>query len=148
MQKTNLASRLVNAVRKKKLLLYMQCNSTSLLLSTVVSSSFQVHLSILCNSDINFPSSLDKIHLFILRCYSYVLPSSNKVKFYCDIMRVLKGTLFIFLQGTYFTSLFLFIYLRNTTPVLASRSFFRKAPFIYCICICVQRNADSSKQNF
>ena len=93
-----------------------------------MSSSFQVHFSILCNFYNNFPSSLDKIHLFVLRCHSYVLPSSNKVKFYCDFMRVLKGALFISLQETYFTSLFLFIYLYNSPPVLPSRMFLEKLP--------------------
>jgi len=80
------------------------------------------------NFDINFPGSLYKIYLFVLRCHSYLLPSSNKVKFYCDFVRVLKGGLFIFPQETRFTSLFLFIYLRSTPPVLASRMFLEKLP--------------------
>jgi hypothetical protein len=99
----------------------LQFNSTGLLLSAIVSPSLQVHSNVPCNCDINFPSSLDKIHVFVLCCRSYVLPSSNKVKFYCDFMRMLKGTLFIFLQETYFTSPFLFIYLCNILLVLVSR---------------------------
>ena len=106
----------------------MQYNSTSLLLFTIVPFSFQVHFSIPCNFDSNFASSLDKIHLFVLWCHSYILPNSNKVTFYCDFMRVFKGALFIFLQETYFTSLFLFGYLCNILPVLASRTFSGKLP--------------------
>jgi formyltetrahydrofolate synthetase len=48
-------------------------NSTIMLLSIVISSSFQVNICIPCNFDINFPSSQDKISLFVLCSHSEFL---------------------------------------------------------------------------